>query len=338
MSGPRVGSLLWVSVPGARLTEEDRVFLERTDPAGVVIFRENVQNPDQVIRLNQEIRRSCPSGEVLIAVDQEGGRVARLREGVPLLPPMRTLGEEGDPLKIREAGRELGRSLIRMGFDVDFAPVLDVDSNPKNPIIGNRSFSSDPALAGQFAMEFAKGLSDEGILACGKHFPGHGETDLDSHVDLPVVNADETLLNNRELVPFRRAIRGDIPLMMTAHVVYPAWDRERPATLSWPIVTGLLKHRLGYKGLVLSDDLLMEAVARSGVVNAALSAIDAGCEGLLVLKNQAMATMVLEALEIEQVERPERLSPALGKFKEWIGRVGKQKSPGESSSKVRSQS
>ena len=159
---------------------EDRNFLQRIDPAGVVIFRENVVTPSQVRDLNLSIREACPSGQVLIAVDQEGGRVARLREGVPQLPPMRALGETEDPERIRAAGRDLGRALRQMGFDIDFAPVLDVDSNAANPIIGDRSFSSDPLKVGPMAMAFAQGLLEEGIIPCGKHFPGHGATDLDS--------------------------------------------------------------------------------------------------------------------------------------------------------------
>lgn len=317
----KAGSLLWVSLPGPALTQEDRDFLGRIDPAGVVIFRENVLTANQVQELIGEIRKSCPSGRVLVAVDQEGGRVARLKDGVPNLPPMRSLGETGNLPEIVGAGRALGRSLRKMGFDIDFAPVLDVDSNPGNPIIGDRSFSSDPELAGRCAMAFAEGLQEGGIMPCGKHFPGHGETDLDSHVALPVVRANEALLESRELVPFRWAINSGIPLMMTAHVVYPAWDRERPATLSWTIVTGLLKQRLGFRGLVLSDDLLMEAVSRLGVVPAALMAIDAGCEGLLVLKNRKIALSVLEALEKELQDRPERLLPALEKFRLWRERI-----------------
>jgi len=314
----RPGALLWVSLPGPDLTQKDRAFLERVDPAGVVIFRENVVSPDQVRRLNDAIRAACPSGQVLIAVDQEGGRVARLREGVPLLPPMRTLGDEGDPGRIRSAGRDLGRALRRLGFDVDFAPVLDVDSNPSNPIIGDRSFSSDPLKVGPLAMAFAEGLMEEGILPCGKHFPGHGDTDLDSHLDLPFVHTDRETLEERELVPFRYAISRGIPLLMTAHVVYPAWDENVPATLSRRIVTGLLREKLGYSGLILSDDLLMKAVARRGVVTAALQALLAGCDGLLVLRDGEAAREVFEALSEGLKEGADPVLRALERVGRWV--------------------
>ncbi len=307
---------------------EDRNFLQRIDPAGVVIFRENVVTPSQVRDLNLSIREACPSGQVLIAVDQEGGRVARLREGVPQLPPMRTLGEMEDPERIRTAGRDLGRALRQMGFDIDFAPVLDVDSNAANPIIGDRSFSSDPLKVGPMAMAFAQGLLEEGIIPCGKHFPGHGATDLDSHLDLPFVHADRETLENRELLPFRHAISAGIPLLMTAHVVYPAWDDKSPATLSRAIITGLLRERLGFSGLVLSDDLLMKAVAKEGVVKAALAALDAGCDGLLVLRNGRAARDVFETVAARLEAGAEPVLRALERAGKWFSDAP-SKGPGQ---------
>ena len=310
-----VGRLLWVSLPGPELTDEDRKFIERLDPLGVVIFRENVRNAAQVTSLTEAIR-AIPGSPRLLAVDQEGGRVARLSEGVPALPSMRILGERGEK-EIEEAGLSLGQALRTLGFDVDFAPVLDVDSNPQNPIIGDRAFSSDPREAGVKALAFARGLLRGGVLPCGKHFPGHGDTSLDSHVALPVVDAPASLLETREIVPFRMAVERGLPLMMTAHVVYPAWDGRVPATLSRTIVTGLLREKMGYRGLVLSDDLLMAAVAKGGVVEAALAAIDAGCDGLLVLKDQRQALSVMESLEQILQADPGRLLPAMERVARW---------------------
>ena len=310
-----VGRLLWVSLPGPDLTAADREFLERVDPLGVVIFRENVRNAAQVKSLIEDIR-SVPGSPRLLAVDQEGGRVARLSDGVPALPAMKILGAQPER-EVEEAGFSLGEALHRLGFDVDFAPVLDVDSNPQNPIIGDRAFSSDPEEAGVKALAFARGLLRAGILPCGKHFPGHGDTSLDSHVALPIVEAPLSLLESRELVPFRMAIEGEIPLMMTAHVVYPSWDRAVPATLSRTVVTGILREKMHYGGLVLSDDLLMAAVARGGVVEAALASIDAGCDGLLVLKSQSQALAVAERLEGIVRGDPRLLAPALERVSRW---------------------
>ncbi len=315
-----VGRLLWVSLPAPELTETDREFLSEIDPLGVVIFRENVRDAGQVKDLIHAIR-SLPGSPRLIAVDQEGGRVARLTDGVPRLPPMRTLAVK-DVFEVEEAGESLGRALLALGFDVDFAPVLDVDSNPTNPIIGDRAFSSDPEEAAKKALAFARGLLRGGVFPCGKHFPGHGDTSLDSHVDLPVVSADAGLLESRELLPFRMAADQEIPLMMTAHVVYPAWDTETPATLSRAIVTGLLRERMGYRGLILSDDLLMSAVSRRGVVAAGLAALDAGCDGLLVLKNQSEALALYKALEKRLSESPDRVLPALSRIEDWWARFG----------------
>ncbi|MGC8528822.1 MAG: beta-N-acetylhexosaminidase [Leptospirillia bacterium] len=310
-----VGRLLWVSLPGPELTAADREFLERVDPLGVVIFRENIRNAAQVRSLTEAIR-SVPGSPRLLAVDQEGGRVARLSDGVPALPPMKILGKKPEE-EVEAAGFSLGQALHRLGFDVDFAPVLDVDSNPQNPIIGDRAFSSDPEEAGKKALAFARGLLRAGILPCGKHFPGHGDTSLDSHVALPVVEASRFLLESRELVPFRMSIEREIPLMMTAHVVYPAWDSSVPATLSRTIITGILREKMHYQGLVLSDDLLMAAVARGGVVEAALASLDAGCDGLLVLKSQSQALAVAERLEAITREEPGRLDPARERVSRW---------------------
>ena len=310
-----VGRLLWVSLPGPELTNEDRTFIERVDPFGVVIFRENVRDAAQVKSLTESIR-AIPGSPRLLAVDQEGGRVARLSDGVPSLPSMRILGEKGER-EIEEAGHSLGLALRYLGFDVDFAPVLDVDSNPHNPIIGDRAFSTDPQEAGRKALAFARGLLRGGVLPCGKHFPGHGDTSLDSHVALPVVDVPSSRLESRELVPFKMAVESHLPLMMTAHVVYPAWDASVPATLSRTIVTGILRERMGYPGLILSDDLLMAAVAKGGVVEAALAAIDAGCDGLLVLKSQRQALSVMETLEQIFHKEPARLLPALERVARW---------------------
>ena len=310
-----VGRLLWVSLPGPDLTAADREFLERVDPLGVVIFRENVRNAAQVKSLIEDIR-SVPGSPRLLAVDQEGGRVARLSDGVPALPAMKILGAQPER-EVEEAGFSLGEALHRLGFDVDFAPVLDVDSNPQNPIIGDRAFSSDPEEAGVKALAFARGLLRAGILPCGKHFPGHGDTSLDSHVALPVVDAPLSLLEARELLPFRMAIECEIPLMMTAHVVYPSIDKAVPATLSRAVVTGILREKLNYGGLVLSDDLLMAAVARGGVVEAALASIDAGCDGLLVLKSQSQDLAVADRLEEILRGEPGRLAPALERVSRW---------------------
>jgi beta-N-acetylhexosaminidase len=173
---------------------------------------------------------------------------------------MREVGAGGADAA-REAGRALGRQVASFGFNLDFAPVLDVDSNPANPIIGDRSFSSDPAAVAACGSAFVEGMRSVGVIACGKHFPGHGDASLDSHLDLPAIEVDRDTILRRELPPFEAAIRAGLPMVMTAHCVFPALDASVPATLSRPIVTGLLRERLGFEGCVVTDDLGMKAIS-----------------------------------------------------------------------------
>ena len=198
---------------------------------------------------------------VVCSVDQEGGPVARLRKPFTELPPMRSIGERGDLDLARRVGRQLGRECLAAGFNVNYAPVLDVDTNPANPIIGNRSFSRDPQAVADMAGALLAGMQEAGVLGCGKHFPGHGDTDADSHVDLPVLSHDLERLRHVELLPFR-AVANQMHLVMTAHVLFPALDARWPATLSPAILEPLLRTECGYSGVIVSDDLEMQGVAK----------------------------------------------------------------------------
>jgi beta-N-acetylhexosaminidase len=187
--------------------------------------------------------------------------------------------------------------LRALGFDIDFAPVLDVHTNPANPIIGERAFGTDAEAASRRALAFARGLDEAGVLSCGKHFPGHGDTMTDSHLELPRIDHDWERLEKVELLPFQRAAAAGLPMIMTAHVVFAALDPARPATLSEPVVTGLLRKKLGYHGVIVSDDLDMKAIASHvGAGPAAVEAIRAGCDVLLLCcseGNQAAAEAAL---------------------------------------------
>jgi beta-N-acetylhexosaminidase len=264
---------------------------------GVVLFRRNFDTPIEAGRLIADLAgRAREDRPLLVAIDQEGGRVARLGPPVLKLPPMRRLAALDDPELVRTAGRLLGRQLRALGVSMDFAPVLDVDSNPANPVIGDRAFGDDPASVARFALPFAEGLHEAGVASCGKHFPGHGDTDLDSHLALPRVGHARDRLDAVELAPFRAAASA-LPSMMTAHVIYDALDPGVPATLSRRIVTELLKGELGYGGVVISDDLEMKAVsARWGVVDAGLRAIEAGCDALLVCFDVSALLALRDAL------------------------------------------
>ncbi len=261
--------------------------------AGLILFKRNlVDGPEAVAETLASLETREPA---LIAIDQEGGRVARFGPPVLKLPPMRALGERGDPSLTRRCGRVLGRQLRALGITMDFAPVLDIDTNPENPVIGDRSFGRDVATVVTHGLAFADGLADAGLLACGKHFPGHGDTDTDSHLALPVLRHDLARLEAVELAPFAAASR--VPALMTAHVLFEALDPEVPATLSRRVVTELLRRHLGYPGVVISDDLEMKAVAEGyGVSESAVRAIEAGCDLLLVCSDVDAAFAAREAL------------------------------------------
>jgi beta-N-acetylhexosaminidase len=237
----------------------------------------------QIASLIARISESAPQHTpLLVAVDQEGGRVARLGAPVLKLPPMRALSGLRDPALTERCAKLLGKQLRALGFTMDFAPVLDVDTNPANPVIGDRSFGSTPEQVIEQAYAFARGLEAAGILACGKHFPGHGDTDLDSHLALPRLPHDRARLDRVELPPFRVA-RARLPAIMTAHVVFEALRKGTPATLAREVITDLLRGELGYEGAIISDDLEMKAVAdHYGVEASACLAIEAGCDTLLV--------------------------------------------------------
>ena len=271
---------------------------------GVILFARNLTGDvADVAALVERLTVAAPD-PLLVSIDQEGGRVQRLRAPVLQLPPMRVLGNIDDESLTRRAARALGEQLALLGITTDFAPVLDVDTNPLNPIIGDRSFSRDAAAVARHGLAFAAGLSDSGVAACGKHFPGHGDTEKDSHLDLPRIAHARDRLDAVELAPFRAA-RGKLPMIMTAHVVFDAIDPGVPATLSKKVITELLRGELAYDGVIVSDDLEMKAVAdHFGVAESACAAIEAGCDVLLVCHSQERLDACREALALKASDDP----------------------------------
>ncbi|MCB9787171.1 MAG: beta-N-acetylhexosaminidase [Deltaproteobacteria bacterium] len=261
------GGQLVVGFDGEAVPEDLRRFVAEAAPAGVVLFGRNVRSLAQTAALLRELRALWPTDgpAPLLAVDQEGGPVRRLKAPdcpeVLQLPAAAELASRGEPALTEEAGRVLGVELAAIGFNLDFAPVLDVDSNPANPIIGRRAFGKDARSVVEQALAFARGLGRAGILACGKHFPGHGDTAVDSHLTLPRLAHSLERLRAVELVPFAAAVAARLPALMTAHIVFEALDPVWPATLSPRVLPELLRGELGFDGVVFSDDLEMAAIA-----------------------------------------------------------------------------
>ena len=228
-----------------------------------------------------------------MALDQEGGRVQRLRAPWTEWPPMRAMGQRA-PEETARFARAVAVELRDCGFDLDFAPVVDVDSNPDNPVIGDRSFGGTPEIVSAHATAFIEALQGEGVAACAKHFPGHGDTDLDSHLALPKLDLDLARLREVELPPFRAAVEAGV---MTAHVLFPRLDDKRPATLS-PDVMQILRGELGYDGLVFSDDIEMRAMADHWSSHAcSIGVIEAGVDSILVCSRADLRDEVLARLE-----------------------------------------
>ncbi len=266
---------------------------------GAILFRRNIDGPPhQVAALARSIHAAA-GGVTFIGIDQEGGRVARLSAPLLEVPSMREVGSWGDVDLAERIARMVGQQLAALGFTIDFAPVLDVDTCPVNPIIGDRAFGKTAEICASFGVAWTRGLESSGLLACGKHFPGHGDTSKDSHIELPVVDQPIERLERVELNPFRAAAAAGIASMMTAHVVYPALDRSAPATLSRAVCTDL-RERIGFRGWLLSDDLEMRAIAEHGSIeDAAIGAIDAGCDALLICGCDEVQDRAVEALTRE---------------------------------------
>jgi beta-N-acetylhexosaminidase len=258
--------------------------IARWGPAGFILFRRNIGTPAEVARLCRDLRALYPPDDPpLISVDQEGGRVARLRAPFTELPAARVLGRlyrrTGSLELVHKAAAITAAELTAVGINFNYAPVLDVDSNPANPIIGDRAFGGTPELVSAVAGAVIDTYQRHGLMACGKHFPGHGDTDTDSHLTLPVVRRDRESLEDVELPPFRDAVAAGVAAMMTAHVLYRALDPDWPATLSRPILTGLLREELGFDGLIVTDNMEMRGVwGRWPAAELTRRAVDAGCD------------------------------------------------------------
>lgn len=285
-----------LDLEGPSLKRAERELLQSPEVGGVILFARNVENAAQVQALCASLRRLRP--DLLLAIDQEGGRVQRLREGVTRLPSMRLLAEgyEEDPQatvqRCQDAGWLLGMEMAACGLDLSFAPVLDVDGGTST-VIGDRSFSRDPQAVAVLAGAFISGLHDAGMVAVGKHFPGHGSVAADSHLELPVDPRPLDALRGHDLIPFAQ-LSSRLDGVMPAHVVYSAFD-ERPAGFS-PNWLGFLREDLGFKGTIFSDDLTMAGAAVAGDPGRrAHAALNAGCDMVLVCNDREAARAVVSA-------------------------------------------
>jgi beta-N-acetylhexosaminidase len=304
------GQLIMIRFPGTELDAATADFLRANGVRAVCLFRQNMVDAEQLTRLTRELR-AVMGPDALIGVDQEGGAVMR-STWVPAAPAAMALGAADDTTLARSVGAAVARAVKALGCNWNFAPVLDLNNNPDNPVIAERSFGADPRRATELAMAWMEGSESEGVACCVKHFPGHGDTNVDSHRDLPSVDKPLDELERFEFAPFRLACRR-APAMMTAHIVYPALDPEFPATLSRRILTGLLREQWQYRGVIITDGMDMHAIAgRYGAGQAAVRALAAGADMVMALGTAQTQQETLDAiagaleagtLTMEQVNR-----------------------------------
>ena len=300
-----IGQFLIGSMPGTTIPVELRSLAKEFDLGGVIFFGRNIETPEQVAELSAECEALGRAMPAWVSIDQEGGRVARLKEPFTRWPPMATLGRAGaqsEALAERFA-RALAEELLAVGITLDYAPVLDIHTNPKNPVIGDRALAERAEDVARLGRVIIRGLQNAGVAACGKHFPGHGDTSTDSHFELPLVEHPPDRLRAIEYEPFRAAIAEQVAFIMIAHVLVPSLDEQKPASLSPRIVQRTLRDELKFDGVILSDDLEMKAVsAHYAVPDAAVEAIAAGCDGVMVCQGDInLQARTLEAL-IKAVE------------------------------------
>lgn len=300
-----------IDLEGLTVSEPERDMLRHPNTGAVILFKRNFADPDQIAALIREIR-AARNGDILIAVDQEGGRVQRFQQGFTHLPPAAAYARHSIELA-KDAGWLMAAEVLAVGADFSFAPVLDVDCG-LSAIIGDRSFAQDPLLAAQLAGAFRAGMNDAGMAAVGKHFPGHGAVALDSHLALPVDDRNLDAIRAKDLLPFKYLISEGLEGVMPAHVVYPRVD-SLPAGFSARWIKDILREELGFGGAVFSDDLSMAGAASAGdFVARAKLAQQAGCDMLLVCNNPHAAGQVLEALPVAaNADRERRLLAMRGK-------------------------
>lgn len=283
----KIGQLLLIAVPGDSMSSESKEILKKYQPGGILFFKYNIAGKDKFAQYIADLQNEIVldgSIPLITTIDQEGGRVKRITDGVTQFPGAMAWGVADDPELAYEAARVLGLELRQLGINMNLAPVLDVNNNPDNPVINIRSIGSDPDVVTRIGCAYIKGLQDSNCAAVGKHFPGHGDTNTDSHYSLPIIKHDMTHLKNLELVPFRQAIDKNVAGIMSAHLAFPTiLNSDVPATLSPFFLTEVLRKELSFNGIVMTDDLEMHgASGNKDIGDVGVEAFMAGADMLLL--------------------------------------------------------
>ncbi len=295
----KVGQLLIIGVEGKSFSGEMDNLIRNYHVGGVILMGENISTTAKMLQLINDIKKANEPNKIplFLSVDEEGGRVSRLPTGIPKLPPSAQIGKQNDETLSYDVGRYLAEVLHEFGYNMNFAPVLDVNSNPENPVIGNRSLGANPERVAKLGVSTMRGMMDNGIISVVKHFPGHGDTVVDSHKAMPKVEATLERLRNVEFVPFRKAIEEGVDAVMVAHILFPVLDTDYPATMSKAIITGLLRNEMQFDGVIITDDLAMGAIVNEYTVpEAAVQSFIAGSDLLLIVSDYENQVLTVKSL------------------------------------------
>lgn len=298
----KIGPSLIVGIKGPALTAEETEFLVRENIGGVILFKRNYESPQQLHELCRELQSLTPRmpdrAPLFISADQEGGRVARFRAPFTEWPPMAAVGKIDSPTVAFKVGQSIGAELRAIGVNMNFAPSVDVFTNPKNTVIGDRSLSSDPEVVAKLGSALVRGLMKAEVIPVAKHFPGHGHTLIDSHEELPIENKTMEELDACEWEPFRKAFRARLDIVMSAHIKFPKIDPDWPATLSVIFMQKILREHLRWRGLIITDDLDMKALTKHhSVGEIAVRALQVGANILLYCNEPTSPPAAIEAIE-----------------------------------------
>lgn len=297
----KIGQMIMAGFPSKYFDDHVKKLICNYNIGNIILFSRNVGDSRELSKLTGEIQRSMMKSigiPAFISIDQEGGMVTRIFSDATFLPGNMAIAATGDPDNAGKVGTIMGRELKVLGINMNLAPSLDVNNNPLNPIIGVRSYGEDPKYVAEFGLNYIRALQRAGVVATGKHFPGHGDTEVDSHIALPSISHSLNRLREVELYPFKKAIDGGLDAIMTAHILFKALEKELPATLSYNVITKLLREELGFDGIVITDCMEMKAISTYfGTSNAAIEAIKAGADIILVSHTLETQIATVEAIE-----------------------------------------
>ncbi|UOQ92870.1 beta-N-acetylhexosaminidase [Halobacillus shinanisalinarum] len=296
----KIGQMIFSGVDGTEMTAETKNIIQKYHVGGIILFANNIESKTQTVNFLNEMKTANADNPypLLLGVDEEGGSVTRMPDEIKSLPSSRSIGELNDPGMSFKIGTILGEQMKALGFNLDFAPVLDVNSNPDNPVIGDRSFGANPKIVTRLGIQTMKGIQNEGVISVIKHFPGHGDTSEDSHLELPKVDKSYEELSKLELVPFKKAISESADVSMVAHILLPKIDENYPASMSKKVITGILREDYDFDGVVITDDLTMGAITdHYNVAEAPVQTVKAGGDLLLVAHNPNLISTVFDKLK-----------------------------------------